>query len=89
MHEESVLRRGELLAIDDPLRAQGRLDTGLLFEALNFKYVGPVQGHRLDVLVETFDNVKQMIANGGGPILVHAITAKGYGYEPAERDPRT
>ena len=62
---------------------------GLLFEALNFKYVGPVQGHRLDVLVETFDNVKQMIANGGGPVLVHAITAKGYGYEPAERDPLT
>jgi 1-deoxy-D-xylulose-5-phosphate synthase len=60
---------------------------GLLFEALNFKYVGPVQGHRIDVLLETFENVKQMIANGDGPILVHAITAKGYGYEPAERDP--
>jgi 1-deoxy-D-xylulose-5-phosphate synthase len=60
---------------------------GLLFEALNFKYVGPVQGHRIDVLLETFENVKQMIANDDGPVLVHAITAKGYGYEPAERDP--
>jgi 1-deoxy-D-xylulose-5-phosphate synthase len=60
---------------------------GLLFEALNFKYVGPIQGHRVDVLLETFENVKQMLAAGAGPILVHAITAKGRGYEPAERDP--
>ncbi len=60
---------------------------GLLFEALNFKYVGPIQGHRVDVLLETFANVKQMLDAGDGPILVHAITAKGRGYEPAERDP--
>jgi 1-deoxy-D-xylulose-5-phosphate synthase len=60
---------------------------GLLFEALNFKYVGPVQGHRIDVLLETFENVRQMLDNGDGPILVHAITAKGYGYEPAQQDP--
>ena len=60
---------------------------GLLFEALNFKYVGPVQGHRVDVLLETFENVKQMLAAGDGPILVHALTAKGYGYEPAQQDP--
>ena len=60
---------------------------GLLFEALNFKYVGPIQGHRVDVLLETFENVKTMLANGEGPILVHAITAKGYGYEPAQQDP--
>jgi 1-deoxy-D-xylulose-5-phosphate synthase len=60
---------------------------GLLFEALNFRYVGPIQGHRIDVVLETFENVKQMLANGDGPILVHALTAKGHGYEPAERDP--
>jgi 1-deoxy-D-xylulose-5-phosphate synthase len=60
---------------------------GLLFEALSFKYVGPIQGHRLNVLLETFENVKQMLANGEGPVLVHAITAKGYGYEPAQQDP--
>jgi 1-deoxy-D-xylulose-5-phosphate synthase len=60
---------------------------GLLFEALNFKYVGPIQGHRVDVLLETFANVKTMVANGEGPILVHAITAKGHGYEPAQQDP--
>jgi 1-deoxy-D-xylulose-5-phosphate synthase len=60
---------------------------GLLFEALNFKYVGPIQGHRVDVLLETFANVKTMLAHGEGPILVHAITSKGYGYEPAQQDP--
>jgi 1-deoxy-D-xylulose-5-phosphate synthase len=60
---------------------------GLLFEALNFKYVGPLQGHRIDVLLETFENVKAMLAAGDGPILVHAMTAKGRGYEPAEHDP--
>jgi 1-deoxy-D-xylulose-5-phosphate synthase len=37
--------------------------------------------------METFENVKQMLAGGEGPILVHAITSKGYGYEPAEQDP--
>ena len=37
---------------------------GLLFEALNFRYVGPIQGHRIDVLLETFENVKEMVANG-------------------------
>jgi 1-deoxy-D-xylulose-5-phosphate synthase len=60
---------------------------GLLFEALGFKYVGPIQGHRVDVLLETFDNVRAMLAAGDGPILVHALTAKGYGYEPAQQDP--
>jgi 1-deoxy-D-xylulose-5-phosphate synthase len=62
---------------------------GLLFEALSFRYVGPVQGHRVEVLLETFENVKQMLENGEGPVLVHALTAKGYGYEPSERDPVT
>jgi 1-deoxy-D-xylulose-5-phosphate synthase len=62
---------------------------GLLFEALGFKYVGPVQGHRIEVVLETFENVRAMLTAGDGPILIHAITAKGYGYEPAERDPLT
>jgi 1-deoxy-D-xylulose-5-phosphate synthase len=60
---------------------------GLLFEALNFKYVGPIQGHRVEVVLETFENVKAMLRAGDGPILVHALTAKGYGYEPAQNDP--
>ncbi len=60
---------------------------GLLFEALGFRYVGPIQGHRMDVVLETFENVKEMIAAGSGPVLVHAITEKGHGYAPAQRDP--
>ncbi|MEN8183237.1 MAG: 1-deoxy-D-xylulose-5-phosphate synthase [Myxococcota bacterium] len=62
---------------------------GLLFEALSFKYVGPVQGHRVEVLLETFENVKRMLENGDGPVLVHAITSKGFGYGPSEQDPVT
>ena len=56
---------------------------GMLFEALKFTYLGPVNGHRLDHLVETFNNVKNL----KGPILVHVLTTKGKGYEPAETDP--
>jgi 1-deoxy-D-xylulose-5-phosphate synthase len=63
------------------------LTPGMLFEALGFRYVGPLQGNRIDDLIETFQNVRQMLAHGEGPILVHALTAKGYGYEPAEQDP--
>jgi 1-deoxy-D-xylulose-5-phosphate synthase len=56
---------------------------GMLFEALKFTYLGPVNGHRLDHLVETLNNVKNL----KGPILVHVLTTKGKGYEPAETDP--
>jgi 1-deoxy-D-xylulose-5-phosphate synthase len=56
---------------------------GMLFEALKFTYLGPVNGHRLDHLIETFSNVKNL----KGPILVHVLTTKGKGYQPAETDP--
>ncbi len=56
---------------------------GMLFEAFKFKYIGPIQGHRLDRLLETFKNT-QLIE---GPILVHVMTVKGKGYTPAEEDP--
>jgi 1-deoxy-D-xylulose-5-phosphate synthase len=56
---------------------------GMLFEALKFNYLGPVKGHRLDHLIETFNNVKNL----RGPILVHVLTTKGKGYQPAETDP--
>ncbi|MBC8188393.1 MAG: 1-deoxy-D-xylulose-5-phosphate synthase [Proteobacteria bacterium] len=60
---------------------------GLLFEALGFRYVGPIQGHRMEVVLETLENVKQMVATGTGPVLIHALTEKGHGYGPAEADP--
>ncbi len=56
---------------------------GMLFESLKFTYLGPVKGHRLDHLIETLQNVKNL----KGPILVHVLTTKGKGYEPAESDP--
>jgi len=56
---------------------------GSLFEELGFKYVGPIQGHRLDHLIENIKNVKNL----EGPVLVHVITTKGKGYLPAEEDP--
>jgi 1-deoxy-D-xylulose-5-phosphate synthase len=58
---------------------------GLLFEELGFKYVGPLPGHKIDSLIETFRNIKQL----RGPILVHVLTQKGKGYAPAEKDPVT
>lgn len=56
---------------------------GMLFEAFKFRYIGPIQGHRLDLLIDTFENVK----NVDGAVLVHVTTIKGKGYTPAERDP--
>jgi len=57
---------------------------GLLFEELGFRYVGPIPGHELKNLIETFRNVRDQFKK---PVLVHVITKKGKGYPPAERDP--
>ncbi len=57
--------------------------SGMLFEAFKFKYIGPIQGHRLDRLIETFQNTLHI----PGPVLVHVVTVKGKGYPPAEKDP--
>jgi len=62
---------------------KGLLMPGLLFEELGMKYIGPIDGHRLDYLIETFQNIKKL----RGPILVHVITKKGKGYPPAEKNP--
>ncbi|NTW34655.1 MAG: 1-deoxy-D-xylulose-5-phosphate synthase, partial [Syntrophobacteraceae bacterium] len=51
--------------------------------ALDFHYIGPIKGHRLDRLIETFETAKQL----EGPVLVHVMTQKGRGYKPAECDP--
>lgn len=62
---------------------KGLITPGLLFEEMGFRYIGPIDGHRLDHLLTTFENVKQL----DGPLLVHLITKKGKGYTPAEADP--
>ncbi len=56
---------------------------GLIFDELGFKYIGPVLGHRFDLLLEDLQNIKKL----KGPILYHVITKKGKGYAPAENDP--
>jgi 1-deoxy-D-xylulose-5-phosphate synthase len=53
---------------------------GMLFEALGFRYFGPVNGHNLHQTIKIFQQVKEL----KGPILIHAITQKGKGYKPAE-----
>ena len=56
---------------------------GMMFEAFKFKYIGPIQGHRRDRLIEAFTNAAHL----KGPVLVHALTVKGKGYAFAEKDP--
>ena len=53
---------------------------GMLFEALGFRYFGPVNGHNITQLIKLFEHVKNL----KGPILIHALTQKGKGYKPAE-----
>ncbi len=62
--------------------ARGLLTGGTLFEEMGFYYVGPVDGHNLDHLLPVLKNVRDDKA--GGPILIHVVTQKGKGYEPAE-----
>ena len=59
-------------------------NSGVLFEELGFKYIGPVDGHDLDLLIDLFTAIKQI----EGPVFVHLRTVKGKGYDPAEGDAR-
>jgi 1-deoxy-D-xylulose-5-phosphate synthase len=56
---------------------------GMLFEAFNFDYFGPIKGHRLNHLIDMLTNIK----NIDGPVLLHVTTQKGKGYAPAEDNP--
>ncbi len=57
---------------------------GMLFEAFKFDYVGPIPGHQLEDLIEALESARD---NAAGPILIHVLTTKGKGYEPAEKNP--
>ncbi|RIV82418.1 1-deoxy-D-xylulose-5-phosphate synthase [Aurantiacibacter xanthus] len=61
--------------------ARGMATGGTLFEELGFYYVGPIDGHNLDHLIPVLENVRD---SEQGPVLVHVVTQKGKGYEPAE-----
>ncbi|MBW2010988.1 MAG: 1-deoxy-D-xylulose-5-phosphate synthase [Deltaproteobacteria bacterium] len=56
---------------------------GMLFEAFNFEYFGPINGHKLNHLIDILNNIKEI----NEPILLHVTTKKGKGYPPAEENP--
>lgn len=62
---------------------KGMILPGTLFEEFGFNYVGPVNGHDPEALVTTLRNMRSL----PGPQLLHVVTRKGMGYEPAENDP--
>ena len=62
---------------------KGMIVPGTLFEELGFNYIGPIDGHDLDMLVSTLENLKAT----SGPRFLHIVTKKGKGYAPAEKDP--
>lgn len=63
--------------------AKGMLSPATLFEELGFNYVGPIDGHDLDVLIPTLENLRSL----GGLQFLHVVTRKGQGYKLAEADP--
>jgi len=73
---QKLARRAEELA-------KGAILPGLLFEELGFQYSGPIDGHNFEHLLPTIENVLKM----KGPVLLHVITKKGLGYEPAMKNP--
>jgi 1-deoxy-D-xylulose-5-phosphate synthase len=62
---------------------KGMVTPGTLFEEFGFNYIGPVDGHNLDVLIATLRNLRKL----EGPQFLHVVTRKGKGYERAEDDP--
>ena len=62
---------------------KGMVTPGTLFEEFGFNYLGPIDGHDLDALIPTLDNIRQL----KGPQFLHIVTKKGKGYELAEADP--
>jgi 1-deoxy-D-xylulose-5-phosphate synthase len=63
--------------------AKGMVVPGTIFEEFGFNYVGPIDGHDLDSLIPTLENLRHL----KGPQFLHVVTKKGYGYKLAENDP--
>ena len=64
-------------------QAKGMVVPATLFEKFGFNYIGPIDGHDLDSLIPTLENIKQL----KGPQFLHVVTKKGQGYKLAENDP--
>jgi 1-deoxy-D-xylulose-5-phosphate synthase len=90
----NTMRRGgkEVLARLPPVHelarraeehVKGMVLPGTLFEEFGFNYIGPIDGHDVDLLVKTLANVRKL----NGPQFLHVVTRKGYGYARAEEDP--
>jgi 1-deoxy-D-xylulose-5-phosphate synthase len=62
---------------------KGMVMPGTLFEEFGFNYIGPIDGHDIDTLVDTLTNIKHL----NGPQFLHIVTKKGKGFEPAEDNP--
>lgn len=62
---------------------KGMVMPGTLFEEFGFNYIGPIDGHDIDALIDTLNNVKAL----SGPQFLHVVTQKGKGFSPAEDNP--
>ncbi len=62
---------------------KGMVMPGTMFEEMGFNYIGPIDGHDIDTVVDTLENMKSI----PGPRLLHVVTKKGKGFKPAESDP--
>jgi 1-deoxy-D-xylulose-5-phosphate synthase len=67
--------------------AKGMVVPGTIFEEFGFNYVGPIDGHDLDALIPTLENLRAQMQQHRGPQFLHVVTKKGYGYKLAEADP--
>ncbi|MEC3764919.1 MULTISPECIES: 1-deoxy-D-xylulose-5-phosphate synthase [Cupriavidus] len=67
--------------------AKGMMVPATLFEEFGFNYIGPIDGHDLNSLVPTLQNIRERALEGGGPQFLHVVTKKGQGYKLAEADP--
>lgn len=92
LKEETSQILGSIPQIGEPVKkmasraeelAKGLVLPGLLFEELGFRYVGPMEGHNFEHLLPTLENVLKL----KGPTLLHVVTKKGLGYEPAMKNP--
>jgi 1-deoxy-D-xylulose-5-phosphate synthase len=82
---KSVLRNTPLFEIARRFEehTKGMVVPGTIFEELGFNYIGPIDGHDLDSLIPTLENLRQK----NGPQFLHVVTKKGFGYKLAEADP--
>ncbi len=82
--ENPVTRKAKTVAWKMKESLKNLMIPTVIFEELGWRYFGPVGGHDLDQLIDIFEHVKYFT---DGPVVIHVITQKGKGYEPAMRNP--